>query len=65
MDLLDDKGANGTFLERVRIVDDLEDLISRFIVMETAAKVFAAVICVNYSLTTIAEIIVAGNDRNR
>jgi hypothetical protein len=64
VDLLNDKGTNGTFLKSCRIVDNLEDLIARFVVVE-AMKVFATVIVVNQSLATMANMIVVGNDGNR
>jgi hypothetical protein len=63
--LLDNKRTNGALLKSGRIVDNLEDLIAWFIIAEAAAKVFAAVIFVDQGLTTIAKIIVVGNDWNR
>ncbi len=40
MDLLDDEGVNHTFLESRWVVDNFENLITRFVVTETAAKGF-------------------------
>jgi hypothetical protein len=65
MDLLNDKGTNGTFYKSCRIVDNLEDLIAWFIVAEEVAAKVAMVIVINQSLGMMAKIVVVGNIGNR